>query len=146
MDAFTHKKEVIVGDFVHQDVVDESAVLIQQAGILRLADFEFRSIVGGDVIDQVQGLRTANLDLAHVADIENPDALAHGVVLFEHAGILHGHVPSAEVDHLCAHAAVNCVQRSRPQRRCRLGHASFRLAPHAQSKLVLRLRLNVLNQ
>ncbi len=35
------KEEVIVRHLVHQDVVHESAVLIEQAGVLRLADVQF---------------------------------------------------------------------------------------------------------
>ena len=39
---------VIVGHFVDQDVVDESAVLVQQAGVMRLPDFQLGDGVGGD--------------------------------------------------------------------------------------------------
>ena len=76
---------MIAGDPVHQDVVDETAVSIEQRGVLRLAGAEFRSIVGGDPVDQLQRVRTANFNLAHVADIEQSHALAHGAVLFEHS-------------------------------------------------------------
>ena len=35
---------VIVGDLVHQDVVDESAMLVEQPGVLRLADLQLRGV------------------------------------------------------------------------------------------------------
>ncbi len=70
------QEEMIVGDLVDQDVVDESAVLVQQARIMRLADLQLRRRVGRDVIDQFQRLRSANFDLAHVADVEQAHAAA----------------------------------------------------------------------
>ena len=61
---------VFVGDFVDQDVVDESAVSVEQRGILGLAELEFRRVVDGDVLDQIERLRAAHVDFAHVADVE----------------------------------------------------------------------------
>ncbi len=61
---------VVVGDFVDQDVVDETAVLVEQAGILGLARLETAGGVGGDVIGEPERLRAADFDFAHVADIE----------------------------------------------------------------------------
>ena len=52
----------------------------------------------------------AHFDLAHVADIEYPDAFPHGVMFLDDAFILDGHVPAAEVHHFCAHAAMHGVQ------------------------------------
>ena len=74
---------VIVGDFVHQDVVDETAVLVEQAGVVGLAEFQLVYGVGGDVVGEFGGFRSANLDLAHVADIEDAHRVAHGVVLVD---------------------------------------------------------------
>ena len=95
---------MIVGDFVDQDVIDESAVPIEQRRILSLAELEFGRVVDGDVLHQIQRLRAAHFDLAHVADIEQSHALAHGAMLVEDACVFDGHVPAAEVDHLRAHA------------------------------------------
>ena len=101
---------MIVGDLVDQDVVDESAVLVEQAGVLRLADLQLVDGVGGDEIGELGGFRPANFDLAHVADIEEADRVAHGVVLVDDAGVLDGHVPAAEIDHLRAQGAMDRVQ------------------------------------
>ncbi len=51
-------------------------------------------------------------NLAHVADVEQPDAFAHGLVLLQYAGVFDRHVPTAEIDHLGAGAAMHGVQRS----------------------------------
>ena len=56
-------------------------------------------------------------DVAHVADVEDADAGAHGHVLGDDAaadgcGIFDRHVPAVEFDHLRAHLAMDGVQRS----------------------------------
>ena len=105
------QEEGIVRHFVDQDVVDETAMLIEQPGILRLPVLQLGDAVGGDVVGQLHGFRPANFDLAHVADIEQADRVAHGVVFVDQAGILHRHIPAAEIDHLRAGRAVHFVQR-----------------------------------
>ena len=47
-----------------------------------------------------------HLELAHVRDVEEPDALAHGAVLLEDARVLDRHLPAAEVDQLRAELAM----------------------------------------
>src|SRR5690349_3041383 len=47
-----------------------------------------------------------------MAGIEDTGALAHGVMLFDDALILHRHLPPAEFDHARAQLAVHRVQRS----------------------------------
>jgi hypothetical protein len=86
-------------------------VLVEQARILDLPDLKFGGRVGGDVIREGASIRTKDFDLAHVTHVENADAGADGAVLFQDAGLLEGHVPAAEIDHLGAHPAVYGVER-----------------------------------
>ena len=46
-------EDKVVRDFVDQDVVDESAVFVKQAGVMSLAVLEFRYVVGGDVLGKL---------------------------------------------------------------------------------------------
>jgi hypothetical protein len=69
-------------------------------------------VVGGDEIGQLRGFRPADLDFAHVADIEHAHRVAHGHVLRDDPGILHGHVPAAEIDHFGAQRPMDGIQRS----------------------------------
>ncbi len=112
-----HAEEVgIVSYLVDQNVVDETAVFVEQAGVVGLADGKTRGGVGGDVIHQFQRFGTADFDLAHVADIEQPNRVAHGVVFIHDAGVLDRHVPAAEIDHAGRAGTMNFVERSAAQR------------------------------
>jgi hypothetical protein len=111
---------------MHQDVVHEPAVIVQEAGVMRLAELELRYRIGSDEIGQPRRFGSADLDLAHVADIEQPGRRSHGIVFVDNAGVLHRHVPPAEIHHLGAERTVQAVQWRRTQGRgC--GHGSFRL-------------------
>ena len=75
------QEEPVRRDAVHQDVVDEAAVLVKQACVLNRAVREARRRVCGNVIDQREGFRAADLDFAHVADVEDSGGLPDGMVL-----------------------------------------------------------------
>src|SRR5467141_830069 len=106
-----HAKEIVrARNFVHEQIVHEGALLGHQPGIVRLPNGEPRRIIAGNVLHQIESAFSADLDLAHVADIKEARASARCHVLGENAGIFHGHVPSAEVDHLGAPASMYGVQ------------------------------------
>src|SRR5579885_1030339 len=111
------EEEVIVRDLVDEDVVDEAAVLVEKAGVVGLAGFELVDCVGGEEIGEARGVRAADLDFAHVADVEYANAGADGVVLLDDAGVLHGHIPAAEIDHSGAQRAVHGIERRGAERR-----------------------------
>src|SRR6185437_4777920 len=75
-----------------------------------LADGELRGVIAGNPLDQIEGLAAANLDFAHVADVEDSGTFADGFVLGKNAAVFERHVPAAEIDHFCAHAPVHMVQ------------------------------------
>ncbi len=86
----------------------------EQRGVVRLAVFEPRGVVHGDVLHGGQRAGAAKLDLAHVADVEEAHAGAHGHVLGNQAAagawILDRHVPAAEVHHFGLEGAVRGVE------------------------------------
>ena len=61
---------MIVGNFVDQNIIDETTVRIEQSRVLGLAELELGRVVHRDVLHQIERLRTAHFDLAHVADVE----------------------------------------------------------------------------
>src|SRR5207237_560404 len=66
--------------------------------IERRARGKLRDRVGDDSLHGLAGARTANLDLAHVRDVEDACGLPDGAVLVEDPGrVLHVHCPPAKI-------------------------------------------------
>ena len=108
-------QQIVVGaEAVDEDVVDEGARGCEQRGVVRLAIFELRGVVHGDVLDGGERAGAAELDFAHVADVEEADAGAHGHVLGNKAAagawVFDRHVPAAEVDHFGFEGAMRGVE------------------------------------
>ena len=98
-------------------VVYKRPLRIKQRRILRLPDRQPRGIVHGNVLYRIQRARPTQANVAHVADVENPDTRAHRQVLgndpaADRRRIFHRHVPAAEFDHLGAQRTMDSVQRS----------------------------------
>ena len=105
---------------IDEQVVHERALRRQQAGILRLADLRASTAsLRRDALDGGQRVLAGDLDLAHVADVEQAGARAHGHVLVGDAGVFDRHVPAAERHHLRAGGAVAGVERRLLERSCR---------------------------
>ena len=102
-------EEVVVGELVDDDVVDEGAVGVEHGGVLGLAGLEFAGIVHRELLHGGEGAGAAELDVAHVGDVEEADGGAYGHVFGDEAGVLDGHVPAAEVDHFGFGGAVGGV-------------------------------------
>ena len=97
---------------MHNHIVDERSLGIKQRGILGLPDSQSGGVVHADVLDGEQGLRAYKADVPHVADIEDPNTVAYGIVFGNDATagrIFNGHVPGIEFDHLGAHLAMHGV-------------------------------------
>jgi hypothetical protein len=71
-----------------------------------------RRIIHADVLNSIERLGAMYADIAHVADIENTDAVANRHVLSDKPALLRifdGHVPAIEIHHLGAHLAMDSV-------------------------------------
>ena len=79
---------------------------------MRLANREPRGIVARDVLHRLEGVAAGDLDLAHVADVEEPRARSDGLMLVDDARVFDRHVPAAELDHAGAERTVTRVERS----------------------------------
>ena len=63
---------------------------------------DLRDVVREQALQQLERLRAARFDLAHVRDVEDPARLAHSAMLGADALVLHRHLPAGELDHLRA--------------------------------------------
>src|SRR5262249_45097746 len=117
---------MVVRDLVDEDVVHEAPVFVEQARVVRLAGLEFLDGVGGDEVSEPGRFRAADLDSAHVADVEQRSCLPDGVELANHSRVLDWHVPAREIHHLGAEGAMGRIQGCTAKRgRCQ--HESPRL-------------------
>ena len=117
------EQEVVGGEAIDQQVVDEGAALGRQGGILRLADRQLRRVVARDALDPGQGIASGHLNLAHVADVEQAGARPNGQMLVGDAAVFDRHLPATERDHAGAQRDVAGVQRRATEgRRLDLGH------------------------
>ncbi len=114
---------VVVGELVEDDVVDEGAVGVEHGGVVGLADLQFAAVVHEQALEGGEGAGAAELDVAHVGDVEEADGGADGHVLGDEAGVLDGHVPAAEVDHFGFVAAVGGVEGGFAEGGGEVGHA-----------------------
>src|SRR3979411_2810271 len=67
----------------------------------------------------------AHFELAHVADVEESDGRSHTAVLLDDARVLHGHVPTAEGNHLGAEGGVDIAQGRALERSRGVRHGSL---------------------
>ena len=104
------QQDVVVGDAVHEQVVDRAAALVAEHRVLGGAIGQLRHVVGDEPLGEVERLRAADPELTHVAHVEQARRLAHGAVLIEDARVLDGHVPPAEGGHLGAEGEVPGVK------------------------------------
>jgi hypothetical protein len=119
--------EPVVVQAVERQVVHDAALRIAEERVLDLADGEDRCVVGGEPLDDRERVGSGDLELAHVADVEESHGAAHRPVLLDDPGVLHGHLPTAEGNHLRARLAVDVVERGALERACRwdLRHGSL---------------------
>jgi len=102
---------VIGGEPVDEQVVDDGSLRRRERGVLRLAVDQFIDVVGGDAIYEGDCFGTANVDLAHMRNVEEAGVSACAQVFFDGTGgILDWHVPAAEIDHAAAQLPVSVIE------------------------------------
>ena len=92
-------KNVLVIDAVHHDVVNESPLRIQKSGVLSLPVRQPGDIVAGYLLDHGKSVRANHFNLAHVADVKDPNPLPDCQMFLEGTAIVHGHLPTRKIHH-----------------------------------------------
>ena len=96
---------------VDDQVVDDAATLVREERVLRTSDLDPVEVVREQALEEVLRVRALDLELTHVRDVEDAAVRADGPMLFEHAGVLHRHVPAGERHHPCAERHVTVMKR-----------------------------------
>ena len=105
--------------------------LVGHQAVLDLARREPGDVVGRDALEPGERVGPVEREPAHVADVEQPDALADGLVLLDDRRVLDGHRPAAELDEPAAVGLVPGVQRGLQERLA--GHRAVPWRPRERS-------------
>ena len=107
-----HDQQVLAGDeVVEVRVVHRAAGLGRHHRVLRLQRIESLGVAGEHMLQERDGAGAAEHEAAHVRDVEETASAPRREVLRDDAGgVLHRHLPAAEVDHLRAGGDVLVVE------------------------------------
>ncbi len=118
-------EEALRVEAVDVRVVDDTAVLVAEQGVMAAALGDLGDVVGDGAPQQALRIGADDEQAPHVRNIEDARALADGVVFFDDALVLHGHHPAGERHHTPALPLVQVEERGVAQRRGReFGHGS----------------------
>ena len=105
-----HQEDLVVGDVVGDQVVDDPAGVGAAQRVLRLARPDATQVVGQCGVDVVGRAGAAHQRLAEVADVEKPDGVARRGVLGDRARVRDRHQPAAELGEAGAELAMTFLE------------------------------------
>ena len=106
-----HQQQPLVLEAIEVGVVDGGAVLGGDDAVLRLVEIEPSHVAGEHMLQKFHPLRALHQEPAHVGNIKERAEMP-GIEVLGHdaAGVLDGHVPSAEVHHGGARRQVGFIE------------------------------------
>ena len=107
------QQETLLLEAVEVGVVDGKAAFIGNHAVLGAVEIQGADVAGQHVLQKLDPLRSLDQDASHVGHVEQGAEVA-GVEVFGHdaAGILHGHLPAAELHHRRAGRDVRVIKLS----------------------------------
>jgi hypothetical protein len=93
------EQKFCVAGSVNEQVINHTAVIIQQKSVLPLTDVQFGNVIGQHSVEPVARAVSRDDELSHVGNIEHSHRVSHALVFIHDAGVLHRHEPAAERDH-----------------------------------------------
>src|SRR6266571_724582 len=106
-----HEQKTVRSEARDDHIVQDRPVFAKEMGVAGLAGRR-RHIVRTQVIKESVRRRTLDEDLTHMTDVKKADGLADREMFVDDAGILEGHLPSAELDEARARGAMPVEERS----------------------------------
>ena len=105
----------VAAEPVGQEVVEDAAVLIAEAGVLRPTDLDLGDVVGEHQLQKAQRSEPLDFDLPHMGDVEHPHVSPHRRVLLADPLVGDRHLPAGERHQLGAKRLVLLVERGASQ-------------------------------
>ncbi len=90
---------MVFAAFVDQQVVDHATFRVEHHSVEALSHGRAGHIVGENGVYESLGFGPVYVDLAHVAYVEHPAVVAHGIVFLHNPFVLDRHIPSGEGAH-----------------------------------------------
>jgi hypothetical protein len=109
------EQPIVVFETIKNDVVVRSAAFVAKEIVPRLPRLHRRDVIDGQGVRPPCDVLSAQRELAHMREIEEAGAIAHRIVLAQYAGVLHGHLETAEGHHARAERGVRVVKRRSSQ-------------------------------
>ena len=107
-----HYKIVIVMHFVDDQVIHRTAIFIAHGAVAGLPVLHDRIIIGQEMIQIRNCVRSLHQDLAHMGDVEKSAACPYSHMFLDHSGlILDRQNVSAELHHLAPALHMLVIQR-----------------------------------
>ena len=102
--------ELFVAQAVGNQIVDNATLVIDQDGVLCLANLQNGHVRDQSVVQERTRIRAGHTELTHVREVEDTRAGTNGFVLGNVVRVLQGHIPATEIGEGCAQLLVNRVQ------------------------------------
>ena len=110
-----HDNEITLVASVHDEVVHDSAGLVAEKVVLRLALAKHCQVVGDEVLQKLQARVAGDPEAPHVRDVEEAGDSAHREMLVADGAVLLRHLPTAEIHHPRTQCDVAFVERCASQ-------------------------------
>ena len=98
-----------------QDVIEDCAFRGGKDGVLNLSRRQAGDVVGGQFLQEIAGAGAPDVELSHMADIEETRPAANRQVLVDDAGELHRHFPAGKPYHPAALSHDQVMKAGFPQ-------------------------------
>src|SRR5690606_9364419 len=105
------KHSFAIRDAIHEKVVENSTIFTAHHRVQRAAILKRTDVVGDEVLHTFRRVRTADENLAHVANVENAGSRANTPVLVDDAGVLDRHLVPSKGGETRAESSMNFVKR-----------------------------------
>ena len=122
------RQVAVLAELVGEEVVQDAPVLLGEDAVLGAVVGDLRDVVGEDPLQERLRIGAGGLDLAHVADVEDPRVAADVEVLLLDRCVLHRHLPAGEGHQLRPGRDMPVVQRGALERFCVGRHGARTLA------------------
>src|SRR5207245_5030849 len=83
-------------DAIRDQIVDDSAGIVEQERVLTLADVQFLDAVGQHRVQPCGSAATANDELSHVRNVEDADVVSYRLMFLDNACVLNLPQPAGQ--------------------------------------------------